>query len=243
MTAAQGKASARDGKVAVWDFAIRLFHWLLVLLILGSYLTAEVFRTVDYQWHKLIGYTVLGLLLFRLMWGFVGGRHARFASFVRGPAAVLRYLGTLGTRHPEGHAGHNPLGALSVLALLLSLAVQATSGLFVDDEILASGPLASAASAGTRSLMGAIHAINFNVLLTLIGLHLAAIAYYAVWKRDDLVRPMVTGRKRGLPPEAHAAPPSPWRALLVALIAAGLVVTIVLGLPEWLPGGGGNSWD
>lgn len=245
MKSEETRAAARGEKVPVWDLALRLFHWLLVLAILGSYLTGEIWRSVDYRWHKLIGYTILGLLIFRVIWGFVGGRYARFAGFVKGPAAVLRYAATLGRRHPEGHAGHNPLGALSVLALLLSVAVQAVSGLFVDDGILAAGPLASVASSATRDFMLSVHATNFNVLLGLIALHLLAIAWYALWKRDRLVGAMVTGRKPGLPPEAAAPPVSPLRFLLAVAAAAGIVLLVVLGLPEWLPApaGGGSSWD
>lgn len=232
-----------DGKVLVWDLPTRLFHWLLVVLVICAYLSAEVFPSVEMTWHKLNGYALLGLLLFRLIWGFVGGRHARFLGFVKGPRALLRYLKGLGSRSAQPHGGHNPLGALSVLALLLCLAVQVVSGLFVDDEVLAQGPLAPLVESETRQFLLSVHNVNFNILLALIALHLVAILYYALWQRDDLVRPMVSGHKRLPPGEAGTSPPA-WRALLVLALAAGAVALVVLGLPDWLPrAAGGNSWD
>ncbi len=232
-------------RILVWDLPTRLFHWLIVLGVLGSWLTAEIFRRFDFHWHKLIGFTLLGLLIFRLLWGFVGGRHSRFANFVRGPGAVLRYLPGLRSRQAEAHAGHNPLGALSVLALLASLLLQVATGLCVDDDVLAAGPLAPLVDSELRALAGKIHAINFKVLLALIALHLCAITYYAVWKRQNLVATMITGRARNLPAaEAGTSPPA-WRGLLVLLLAVAMVLLIVLGLPAWLPpaGGGGSSFD
>lgn len=236
------KPTSSFRRILVWDLPTRLFHWLIVLGVLGSWLTAEVFPRFDFHWHKLIGYTLLGLILFRLIWGFVGGRYSRFLGFVRGPGAVLAYLRSMGRRDLPAHAGHNPLGALSVLALLASLLVQALTGLCVDDGVLAAGPLAPLVDGATRGLAGLIHSVNFNILLALIALHLCAIAYYAIWRRQNLVRPMVTGHAAGDPADAGSSPPL-WRSLLVAAVAAGLVLLVVLGLPEWLPkaaGGGGN---
>lgn len=246
MTAPRAKT-----RVLVWDLPTRLFHWLLVLLLLTSYLTVEVFSTADLRWHKLAGYAVLTLLLFRLCWGFAGGRHSRFAAFLRGPWAVLRYAATLGRRDTPPHAGHNPLGALSVVALLLSLAVQAITGLFSDNEILAEGPLAPLVDSATRQWFMTLHYANFNVLLALVILHLAAIVFYAVWKRQDLVAPMVTGQARRLPPAAAGSSPPLWRALLLLALSVAVVTLVVAGLPEWLPPaagggggtGGGKSWD
>jgi cytochrome b len=225
----------------VWDLPTRLFHWLLVLLVAGSWFTAKVVSDVDLWLHRMLGYVLLGLLVFRLLWGFVGGRHSRFVNFVRGPGAVLRYAATLGRRDADGHAGHNPLGALSVLSLLASLLLQVLTGLVNDDEILAAGPLAPLVGAELRDLAGQVHAINFNVLIGLIALHLAAILYYALWRRQNLVRPMITGSAEGLPEsEAGTSPPAA-RALLVLALSVAVVLVVVLGLPEWLPAASGGS--
>lgn len=225
-------------RILVWDLPTRLFHWLLVLGVLGSWLTAEVFRDVDFVWHKRIGICILGLLLFRLAWGVVGGRHSRFASFLPGPRRLFAYLKVFARRDGPRHAGHNPLGALSVVALLLSLLVQVASGLLVDDGILAAGPLAKLVDGKVRGLAGLVHGVNFNILLALIGLHLLAIAYYALWRRQNLVATMVTGQAAGLPAAEEGSAPGFGRFLLVAALATGLVFAIVEGLPAWLPPAG-----
>jgi len=230
-------------KVPVWDLPLRLFHWLLVLGVLCAWLTAEVYRDVDFGWHKRIGACILGLLLFRLIWGFVGGRHSRFAHFLPGPRRLFAYLRVFARRDAPRHAGHNPLGALSVVALLLSLLAQVASGLVIDDGILAAGPLAKLVDGEVRGLAGQVHEINFNILLALIALHLLAIAYYAVWRRQNLVGAMVTGRAAGLTAADEAQPPGLWRFLLAAGLATGLVFLIVEGLPAWLPPAGPGDFD
>lgn len=227
----------------VWDLPTRLFHWLLVLALIGAWLTGEIFTTFDYGRHKLIGYCILGLVLFRLIWGFVGGRYSRFAAFLRGPRTVLAYLAGRAPDRP----GHNPLGALSVVAMLLSLLVQVASGLCADDGVLVAGPLANLAGAGLRDLAGAVHAVNVWILIGLIALHLLAVAYYALVRRRDLVKAMVTGRTRDLAAEPESrvpVTPSWGRALLALALAVGLVLLIVVGLPAWLPEApGGGSFD
>jgi len=229
--------------VLVWDWPVRAFHWLIVLLLIGAYLTVEVWPDTFLERHKLIGYTILGLLVFRVLWGFVGGRHARFRSFVRGPGAVLGHIGELGRRNDPGHGGHNPLGALSVLALLLSLFVQVVSGLFNGDDVLAEGPLHGIAGPELRSFMGQVHEVNFTVLLVLIGLHVAAILFYALWKGQALVGAMVTGRRRDLGPENAGTAGPLWAVLLCAALAVGIVLVVVLAVPGWFPSSGGNSFD
>jgi cytochrome b len=180
-------------KVRIWDLPTRVFHWLLVLCVVGLVASGQIGGSAM-QWHFRLGYAVLALLLFRLVWGFVGGRWSRFAVFVRSPRVVLRYLRGQGT--PDMEAGHNPMGALSVLGLLTVGLVQVGSGLFSDDEIITSGPLAHLASADWVSLATRLHTtVNKLVLIALVLLHVAAIVYYRVAKRRDLVRPMLTGDK------------------------------------------------
>ena len=180
-------------KVRIWDLPTRVFHWLLVVCVLGLVVSGQIGGSAM-QWHFRLGYGVLALLLFRLLWGFVGGRWSRFVVFVRSPGVVLRYLRGQGT--PDMEVGHNPLGALSVLGLLAVGLVQVCTGLFSDDEIFNSGPLAHWVSADWVSLATRVHTeVNKVVLIALVLLHVAAIVYYRVAKRRDLVRPMVTGDK------------------------------------------------
>ncbi len=208
----------------VWDAPTRLFHWAITLLVLTSYLT---YRFDRMGWHMLSGYTVLTLLLFRLVWGFVGSDTARFRSFLKSPVAGLQHLRHLTRREPDDQIGHNAAGGWMVLVLLLSLAVQVGTGLFSNDEILTEGPLAHLVSSATSHLLTRIHSINFNVLLGLIGLHVVVVLVYAVVKGQNLLRPMVTGKKR-LP--AAARQPrlaSPAVAAIVLVFAAALVWALV----------------
>ena len=208
----------------VWDGPTRVFHWLLVLLVAISWRTGE---TGALEWHLWSGYAILALLLFRLGWGVVGSDTARFASFVRGPRAILRYL----RASEPGPPGHNPLGALSVVAMLLLLLAQVGLGLFaVDEDGLESGPLSYLVSYEASERAADLHELAFNVLLAMIALHLLAILFYAAVRRRDLVRPMITGRA----PVIAAAEPlrfSSWlRAALVLLAAGGVTWWIASGL-------------
>jgi len=182
--------------IHIWDLPTRLFHWLLVICLIGSFVTVKVGGFwMDY--HFLFGYAILALLAFRVCWGLVGPRHARFGNFVRGPRTLLAYLRG---RHAGG-GGHSPLAALSVIAMLLALGVQAVTGLFANDGIMNEGPLAIRVSGATSDTLTGIHLLNETVLLVLIGLHLAAIVCYAV-RGQRLARAMVTGDKsiRDVPP-------------------------------------------
>jgi cytochrome b len=175
-------------RLRVWDLPTRLFHWTLALLIVGAFVTVKAGGNLMI-WHERIGYAILTLVLFRVVWGVAGGRYARFASFVRGPGAVLGYLKGGGDHAP----GHNPLGALSVLGLLAVVGFQAGSGLFTNDDIAFEGPLAAKVSGATSSLLTTLHRWNEKVIIALVALHLAAILYYRFGKGRDLVRPMVSG--------------------------------------------------
>lgn len=177
----------RDG-ARVWDLPTRLFHWALVACMAGSLVSINLGGNAV-GWHFRFGYAILALLLFRLAWGFVGPRYARFASFAPNPAAALRHLRGRGTTA----AGHSPLGALSVYAMLVVLAVQAVTGLFANDAILWEGPLRNTVSNATSDRLTSLHLANRVVLIVLIALHLASIAWYAVARRKALVRPMIVG--------------------------------------------------
>ena len=180
--------------VRIWDLPTRLFHWLLVLALVGLVVTGKLGGNA-LVWHVRLGLLVGALLVFRLVWGLAGGRWSRFASFVRGPAALLRYLRD--AERPDDHfeVGHNPLGAASVLAMLAVLVVQVATGLLADDEVANTGPLNRFVSNATGLAATAWHKGPGQwLILALVGLHLGAIACYH-WRGAGLIRPMLTGDK------------------------------------------------
>jgi cytochrome b len=182
--------------IRIWDLPTRLFHWVLVLLVCFSIVSAKVGGNWI-EWHMRSGYCILALVLFRIMWGFVGSHHARFVNFVRPPGIVLSYVRDLRNGSAATQAGHNPLGALSVIAVLLVLLLQASTGLFANDSIASEGPLARLVSSATSDRLTSIHKLDQYVIYILITLHLGAIAYYYFAKRENLVLPMLTGDKAG----------------------------------------------
>lgn len=213
----------------MWDLPVRLFHWLLAALVAVSFVTGKVGGNAM-QFHAWSGYAILSLVLFRIAWGLVGGRHARFADFVRGPVAVLDYARSLLAGEPRKFLGHNPLGGWMVLALLASLGLQAATGLFANDDIMIEGPLAVHVAKETSDLLTRVHDVNQNVLLGLVGLHVAAALFYLLVRRENLIVPLIVGHKRVVgdtgPDEARASA-SPWRALvLVALCALAVAILV-----------------
>ena len=196
---------------SLWDIPTRAFHWLIVCCLPLAWLSAEI---ENYDLHQWIGYTVIVLVLGRIVWGFMGSRHSRFSDFLVGPVAVLAYIRGRAAASP----GHNPLGGWSVLALLSLLLLQAVSGLFNSDDVLFSGPLYYAASTSLRDAMGEIHEIAFNLLLALVCLHILAVVYHQVRKKEKLLQAMIRGRAQGR--EGTAAPVPWWRALLVVGLLA-----------------------
>ena len=182
--------------IRVWDLPIRLFHWLLVLCIAGSLISVNLGGNAI-EWHAYFGYSILTLLVFRLIWGFIGSRHARFSSFLPTRLAILQYLQGTSPRL----LGHNPIGALSVFALLFVLSVQVFTGLFVDDEIAFQGPLAKYVPNFVVSFLSEIHEGNQVIIYTLIGIHVFAIWFYKKYKGENLVKPMLTGDKEIDPSE------------------------------------------
>ena len=180
--------------VRIWDLPTRIFHWLLACSVLGLVVTANVGGNAM-VWHFRLGYTVLTLLLFRVVWGFIGGRWSRFSSLLYSPGSVLRYL--RGQAHAEHKIGHNPLGALSVLGLLFFLLVQAGTGLFSDDEIAFAGPLTALVSGDTVATATWYHKdIGAWILIAMVLLHVLAILFYTLCKKQTLVRPMLHGDKQ-----------------------------------------------
>lgn len=196
---------------------MRLFHWSVVLLVALSWWSIENGFDEVHFWS---GYFLLFLLLFRIFWGFAGSSTARFTSFVKGPAAVVAYL----RQGQHDQAGHSPIGALSVMAMLLALVVQIATGLVqIDEDDFVEGPLSGLVGYDTAVLAHEVHEASFNVLMALIALHLLAILYYRLVRRRSLVRPMVTGRA-ALPAGVAPMEPAP-RARLAACAAAALALT------------------
>lgn len=197
-------SASRAERVLVWDAPVRVFHWLTVLSFAGAYITAESER-----WrlvHVTLGYTVAGLVVFRIVWGLVGTRHARFASFVRGPAAVAAYLRGLLQGRPESHAGHNPAGALAIVALLgLALAVTA-AGWASYNEIGGEG-------------LKELHEAAANLMLAVVGVHIAGVLLASWMHRGNLIGAMVTGRKAARPQDAVR---SAWRSVAALMLCAVL---------------------
>jgi cytochrome b len=173
-------AAAMPQRALVWDAAVRVFHWLMVLCFAGAWLTADSER-----WrllHVTLGYTMAGLVGFRIVWGLFGTRHARFGSFVRGPAAVRRYLGSLLRGTPEHHVGHNPAGALAIVALLALTVAAAATGWAAYNEI-------------GGEWLAELHEATANVMLAAVGIHLAGVVVSSWLHRENLVGAMLHGRK------------------------------------------------
>jgi cytochrome b len=229
-------AAQRHGlrAVRVWDLPTRLFHWALVLCVVGSFISAKIGGDAM-TWHFGLGYAVCALLAFRLVWGFVGGRWSRFANFLYGPATLLRFL--RGQRRDGEHLdiGHTPLGSTSVFAMLLLLSAQVASGLFADDEIATTGPLNKLVARATGLWLGRYHeSIGQWALLALILLHVGAILTYRLRLRIDLIGPMISGDKllrSGVPASDDDHSTRALAAVLLTACAAivACVVTVVGG--------------
>lgn len=180
----------------IWDPVTRLWHWVLATVVISAWVLGEFMSFDTIRWHFYLGYALLALVAFRMLWGFLGPAPVRWVNLWPRPAALLQYLCELRYRKPSGSAGHNPLGSLSVLAILVVLAAQAGSGLFIEsDDFFESAPLAGYVNQDMINWLTGWHHLLSDVLLVLVMLHLLAIIFYRVWKREDLVRPMITGWK------------------------------------------------
>lgn len=181
--------------VRVWDLPTRMFHWLLVCCVVGSLVTGNM-GGLAMTYHEWFGVAILAMILFRLAWGAVGGVHARFSSFLKGPREVLDYARRLIGAESNGYLGHNPLGGWSIIAMLTSLCVQVATGMFANDDILTEGPLVFLISKDLSDQLTRLHHLNKWLLISLVVVHILAVAFYWLVKRENLVAPMVTGHKR-----------------------------------------------
>ncbi|MBK1706623.1 cytochrome b/b6 domain-containing protein [Halochromatium glycolicum] len=212
-------------RIKVWDLPTRVFHWTLFLAVVAAILTG--LQGGNWMvWHERIGLLILGLLVFRLIWGVLGSTYARFAEFFPTPGKVSAYL-----RGYWRGEGHNPLGALSIFALLLVLLFQAMSGLFANDDIAFDGPLRDLVSGDLSRTLTGLHRQGLWVILVLVSLHILAALFYTFVRRNNLISPMITGWKPA-PPDGSGAPSArggPLWALLLALVISGVAVWIAAG--------------
>ncbi len=207
----------------IWDIPVRLFHWMLPVLVIVSYVSVKKDMMTL---HFASGYTMAALLMFRIVWGFVGSETARFSHFLKSPFAALRHLTHFFKRDPDTQVGHNEAGGWMVIVLLLILVVQVATGLCANDDGTTEGPLMKHISKELSDRLSLYHEINFKLLLAVVAAHIVAVISYAVFRGHDLVRPMVTGRKR-LPAATRApAMVHPVAALVILAIAAAVVFAI-----------------
>lgn len=216
-------------KIRVWDLPTRIFHWALVLCVIGSIASAQI-GGAAMAWHFRCGYAILTLLMFRLTWGVVGGQWSRFNSFIYTPSATLDYL--QGKGRPEHSIGHSPIGALSVFVLLFVLLAQVLSGLTSDDEITAAGPLVRFVSNAWVSNATFYHTnVGKLLLLGLVVLHIGAIVFYQLKKKQNLLRPMINGDKEVEEATASSKDTAATRSLALAiLVGCALLVAWVVEL-------------
>lgn len=196
---AGGDAAISIAETKLWDPALRMFHWLLALSVTGAWVLGKFggnMGITKMTLHFWCGYMVIALLGFRLIWGVIGPAPARFSTFVKGPTAILGYAGKLHRREPSHWDGHNPLGALSVIAMLAALAAQVATGLVSDpNDYINVGPLANKVSSATSKKALGWHALLANIIMILVVLHIVMIMFYRFWKRENLIKPMITGKK------------------------------------------------
>jgi len=211
--------------IPVWDIPTRLFHWILVGLVIFSFITGKIGATAM-RYHEGSGFAILVLVVFRIVWGFIGSRQSRFSNFVKGPAAVIRYASSLLRKDSMPHIGHNPLGGWSILAMLTSLLIQVGTGLFANDDILTEGPLYALVSKPTSDWLTGVHLLNQKVLAVIVLIHIAAVIFHLIAKRENLIKPMISGNKIW-PKNIDSTPATPALAILVvAVVAAAAYVMI-----------------
>jgi cytochrome b len=220
-------ATPQRRPIQIWDLPVRLFHWLTVILVAAAYIT---WRCNWMDWHVYTGEALLTLVIFRIAWGVIGSDTARFAHFLGSPRAALHHLARLFRAEPDNQPGHNPAGAWMVLLFLALLLGQTLTGIIDNNDVADAGPLTDIMPAALSNLIDNLHTWLWNTLLIAIALHVSVIALYAAVKRQNLLRPMLTGRK-DLP--AGTAPPrivSPLRAVLVLCGSAA----VAAALATWL---------
>lgn len=213
--------------VRVWDRPVRVFHWTLVALLVASVISVKVGGNAK-EWHLRCGYAILALVLFRIAWGFIGTHHARFATFIKGPGAVVGYARSIVAGRHETHAGHNPLGGWMIVVMLVGLLAQACMGLFSNDDIALDGPLARLVDKNLSDAITSWHRRGAWLIFALAGLHVGAVVFYLVALKENLVRPMLTGAKVLHPRIAPEAITEAVGRAVILLALCGLLVWYVV---------------
>ena len=214
-------------RTRIWDLPTRLFHWLLAALVVFSFTTGKLGG--DWlTWHFRSGYAISSLFLFRLLWGFAGSRYARFARFLPSPSLIWRRVRSTASDALPATAGHSAIGTLAVYALLIVLAVQVSTGVFSNDGSFTEGPWAKFVSSAISDRLSRVHYYNHWLIAGLVGLHVAAIAFYLLARKDDLLTPMLTGDKLGIEaPAADDGVALRIRAAVLAALASGVIGYLV----------------
>jgi cytochrome b len=224
---------ARPATLKIWDLPVRIFHWALVVAFAAAYIT-NLLGVNYFKYHVWCGYVVIILVLFRIIWGLVGTYHAKFINFVRNPFATAKYAVSIIKKVDKHYAGHNPLGALMVVMLLLTILIQAITGLFSNDEIFNLGPLYGYISNDLSIVLTAIHQKLFYWILAAVILHIIAVFLHVFFKRDNLIKAMMTGKKSNKGHEAEKAITSSrsGMALIIIIILAIVLAWVVQSAPE-----------
>lgn len=224
----------KQNKILVWDIPTRIAHWMLVVLIAYAWFAVEILE--DMEQHFWAGYGLLGVILFRLIWGLVGSFHARFSNFLATPKTVWSYAKSLPRPDSKVYLGHNPIGGWSAFLMILVLLVQASTGLFNSDDYF-HGPLSGLVSDATRATLGEIHELNFDLACVLIALHLLAIGVYKFYKRQNLIAAMFTGKKPAVSGGRAIAGSKLLLALAVVFVCLAVVYYLATGFSDTLPSG------
>jgi cytochrome b len=214
--------------VLIWDLPLRIFHWLFACTVIASWYTSDQDNDLI-ELHMQLGYFAIGLLIFRVLWGFVGTKHSLFISFIPTPNRLFLYIKNMSNNRIEDSIGHNPLGSLMVILMIILISLQAISGLFINDDVFSSGPYYESVSKEIEQVMVFLHHNVFDFMIGAIILHLVAIGYYVRIKKQSLILPMITGKKTVKMSNTVGIKHSKlWMALLVLTVAAVFVYWLVV---------------
>lgn len=222
--------SSNSSTSLIWDISTRIFHWALVSLVLFQWLSAEILdNAID--WHLLGGYTLLGLITFRIIWGFVGPEYVRFSNFIYTPKTILDYARHFFDRNSDVYTGHNPMGGLVVLVMLLLLLGQAVSGLFIDDDIVTSGPYYGTIPTNLQTVMETLHHWCFDLLMYVVTAHIIVVLYYQFYKKQTLIAAMIHGRKM-LVDKGITSQKIILALVIASIVALGIYVIVEVLAPQ-----------
>ncbi|MDG1752209.1 MAG: cytochrome b/b6 domain-containing protein [Thalassotalea sp.] len=211
----------------VWDLPVRIFHWCFVCVLVALWYTSDQDNDLI-EIHMKLGYTALSLVLFRVLWGIWGTRYAQFKNFIPSISELKAYIHDFRLGKAKAYIGHNPLGSLMVVFILFAVLLQATSGLFISDDIFSAGPYNGTLSESFEKLLKTTHSNGFNIILTLSGLHIFAVLYYLIIKKQNLIKPMFNGKKLNIGKNDGIAHSRLLIAFIIAVVVVGFVYWLVV---------------